>query len=128
MRVHEINYLIVHLVGVLSARPNGPGCAVLEMIPHQLPPDAAKRFVDRGYLGQNVSAVTVLLHHFLQSANLPFDPAKSRKVPRFYFRIHGNRLSRAGRRIANGATALRSVSRRDLGMPGLCWHLVSSWL
>jgi len=126
MRVHEINYLIVHTIRVLPAGSDRARCAVLEMIPHQFPSDAAKRFVDRGYLRQNVSAVTVFLHHFLQSAHLTFDSAKSGKVPRFHFRINGNRFSRAGRRIPNGATTFRSVSRGDFGMPGLCWHLVSS--
>jgi len=40
MGVHEINYLIVHAVRLLPTGSYGTRRAVLEMIPHQLPPDA----------------------------------------------------------------------------------------
>jgi hypothetical protein len=50
------------------------------MVSHQLATDGTKRFLDRRHLGEDVGAVAVLIHHFLQPANLPLDAAKSLQV------------------------------------------------
>jgi hypothetical protein len=81
------------------------------MIAHQLAPDPAQRFLHGRYLCEDVRAVPVLIHHLLQSTNLSFDASQSRQVARFHLGIDAERLSRANRRFANGAPALRSVGR-----------------
>jgi hypothetical protein len=92
MSVHEIDNLIVHAVRPQSAGPDRPRRAVLEVVPHQLAADAAKGFVNRGDLREDVGAVSIFLHHFLKTANLPLDAAQAVQVSRFHFRIDTDRF------------------------------------
>jgi hypothetical protein len=111
MSVHEIDKLIVHPVGLLSASSYRARGAMPEMIAHQLAPDPAQRFLHRRYLREDVSAVPILINHLLQPTNLSFDAPESCQVARFYLGIDAERLSRADWRFANRAPALRSVGR-----------------
>src|SRR5205085_110648 len=56
------------------------GRAVLEVIPQQLPPDAAQRLLHRRDLRDHVRAVAVLFHHLLQAAHLALDAAQPLQV------------------------------------------------
>ena len=87
MSVHEIHNLIVHGIRFDSASPDRPRRTVLQVVPHQLAAHAAERFVNRGDLGEDVGAVSILLHHFLKTANLPLDAAQTIQVSRLDFRI-----------------------------------------
>jgi hypothetical protein len=93
MSVHEIDNLIVHMIRFLTARPYRPRRAVLEMVSHQLAADPAKRFLDRGYLREDVGAVPVLDNHLLKTPNLSLDTAKAFQVSGFHFRIYADCFS-----------------------------------
>lgn len=51
--------------------------AMAQMVAQQFLADTAKGFLHRGDLDQYIGAVSALLHHFLQPANLPFDAAQA---------------------------------------------------
>src|ERR1700681_3616159 len=97
-----------------------------EMVPHQLAPDAAQCLLHRRYLREDIRAVAVLIHHFLQSANLSLDAPESRQVARFYFGIDPECLSRPNRRFATRAPALCSINRVGLCTLHIRLHL-NSW-
>jgi hypothetical protein len=78
--VHQPDNLVVHLVGAISAGADCSGRAVLQMIPHKLPAYPAQRFVYRRDLSQDVGAVAIFLDHFLETSQLPLDPAESCQV------------------------------------------------
>jgi hypothetical protein len=63
------------------------GGAVMEVIAHQVSRDTTQRFLHAGYLHDDVGAVAVVFHHFLQSADLPLDAAKAMPIDCFDFRI-----------------------------------------
>ena len=77
---------------------------MVQVIPHQVARHAPQRFLHTGDLRNDVRAVAVLFHHFLQAANLPFDPAQAMTVSRFDFRINSDGLARLVR-IARAAPA-----------------------
>jgi len=79
------------------------------MIPHQLPPNASQRLLHRRDLGKDIGAVPVFVDHFLKPANLALNPSQPFDVSRFHFGVDARGLARAGRRLANGASAFRSV-------------------
>jgi hypothetical protein len=49
----------------------------MQMIAHQVSTYATERFLDAGYLHQDVGAVAVVFDHFLQAADLAFDSTKA---------------------------------------------------
>ena len=77
MRVNQPQQFVVHGVGLFfSGRPQRLTRAVMQVILHQVARDAAQRLLHRGDLGDDVGAVAVILDHFLQAADLPFDAAQ----------------------------------------------------
>src|SRR5580704_15162517 len=50
---------------------------MMQMIAHQVSAHATERFLDAGYLHHDVGAVAVVFDHFLQTADLAFDPTKA---------------------------------------------------
>ena len=115
MSVHEIDNLIVHGIRPDSASTDRPSRAVLQVIPHQLTPDSAKRFVNGRDLGEDIGAVSILLHHFLKTANLPLDAAQTVQVSRFHFRIDTDRFSAPhsrGHLISSGQARRARRSRK----------------
>jgi hypothetical protein len=59
-----------------------------QMVAHERPGNAAKRFVHRRNLHQNVRAISVFCHHALNPANLAFDAIQSPQIGSFDFVIH----------------------------------------
>src|SRR5207247_5743012 len=93
--------------------------AMLEMISHQLLPHPAQCLLNGRDLGEDVSALAIVVHHLLQPANLALDATKSRQVPCFQLGIDGKRFSRARRGIANCTSAL-SVRGGDFSRSDFC--------
>ncbi len=60
---------------------------MMQMIAHQVSRYAAERFLDTGYLGDDVGAVAIVFDHLLQTADLTFDSAETVAVGFFQFRI-----------------------------------------
>jgi hypothetical protein len=52
--------------------------------------DPPQRFLHAGDLRDDVRAVAVVFHHFLQAADLPFNPPKPMPIGRFNFRINAS--------------------------------------
>jgi hypothetical protein len=50
---------------------------MMEMIAHQVSGYAAERFLNAGYLRDDVGAVAVLFDHFLEAAHLAFDSTEA---------------------------------------------------
>jgi len=126
--VHEIHNLIVHGIRPGSASADRPGRAVLQVVPHQLTADSAERFVDRGDLGQNVGAVSVLFDHLLKTAQLTLDAAQALQVSRLTFRIDSDGFPHRRRCVSNGASAFGSPFCRlyRFAALGSRRHLISS--
>ena len=59
----------------------------MQVIAHQISRDATQRFLHAGDLRDDVGAVAIVFHHFLQSANLTFDAAKAMPIGGFNFGI-----------------------------------------
>src|SRR5260370_18650452 len=78
----------------------------MQVIAHQVARDAAQRFLHAGDLRDDVRAVAVVFHHFLQAANLAFDAAQAVAIRRFDFGIDGNCFTRARFARARGAFLL----------------------
>src|SRR5688500_14687213 len=66
---------------------------MFEMVSHQLLSDRTQSFVHRGDLGQDVSAIPVLIDHLLQATHLPFDSPQSLKVARLRIGIDACRVT-----------------------------------
>ena len=80
---------------------------MLQVIAQQLPPDPAQRFLDRRDLRDDVGAVAILLHHFLQAADLSLDAAQPLHVRVLDRRIDGDgTFSVDTAKIRDGVTAL----------------------
>src|SRR6266404_1394683 len=62
-------------------------CAVMGMIDFHIIRDAAMPVLLPGDLRDDVGAVAIVFHHFLQSANLTFDAAKAMPIGGFNFGI-----------------------------------------
>src|SRR5882724_2660114 len=77
---------------------------MVQMITHQVARHTPQRFLRAGDLRDDVRAVAVLLHHFLQAANLPLDSTQAMTVSRFDIRIDTYSLARLVR-IARAAPA-----------------------
>ena len=128
MSVHEIDQLIVHSVRLDAAGPDSAGRAVFQVVPHQLTADAAERFVDRGDLGENVGAVSILFDHLLKTAQLPLDATQALQVSRLHFRIDSDGFPHRRRCVSNGASAFGSRFSRlyTFAALGSRRHLISS--
>ena len=128
MSVHEINDLVVHAVSLDAAGPDRAGRAVFQVVPHQLTADAAERFVDRGDLREDVSAVSILFDHLLKTAQLTLDAAQALQVSRLHFRIDSDGFPRRRRCVSNGASAFGSAFCRlyRFAALGSRRHLISS--
>src|SRR6266540_6536267 len=72
---------LVHLgLRIRPARFDGRGDAMAEMIFEQPQRDRLQCPGHRGYLGKHVDAILILLHHPLQAAYLPLDPAQALQI------------------------------------------------
>jgi hypothetical protein len=115
MSVHEIDNLIVHGISLDPAGAYCPRSAVFQVVPHQLAANAAECFVNGGDLGEDVRAVSILLHHFLKTADLPLDAAQTVQVSRFRFGIDTDRFSAfdsRGHLISSGQARRARRSRK----------------
>src|SRR6266542_6603382 len=107
MAVHEIEQLLVHLVGLSAAGADRGRRTVLEVIAHELAPDASQGLVDGGDLREDVGAVAALLDHALDPADLPLDAAQALEVLRLRRRGHGHGPAPASHVVSDCARALR---------------------
>jgi hypothetical protein len=86
---------------------------VPQVIPHQLPADGAKRFVDRRDLREDVGAVAILSDHLLESTRLAFDSPQTLEVARLHVRVYCERAPGFPRRVADLAAALRVCAQLE---------------
>jgi hypothetical protein len=76
--IDEFQEFVVHGFGLrFFGAAEGFGGAMVQVIAHQVAGDAAERFLDAGDLGDDVGAVAIVFNHFLQAADLAFDPPKA---------------------------------------------------
>jgi hypothetical protein len=94
MPVNQVEKLLVHGRGLfLIAIPNRLGRAVMQVISQQRLPYPAQCFLNGGDLNDDVGAVTLLLHHLLEPANLAFNPSQPLQVRAFDLRVDANRFT-----------------------------------
>ena len=112
MRINQFEQLVIHRLAFLfPAAAQGFRSAMVQVIAHQVARDAAQRFLHAGDLHDDVRAVAVVFHHFLQAADLPFNAAKPMPIGRFDFRINANRFASRMR----VASAVRARWMQSLG-------------
>src|SRR6266550_5021935 len=126
MRVDQFEQLVVHglCLRVLSTLQR-LGRATMEVILHQVARHAAQRLLHRSHLGDDVRAVAVFFHHFLQAADLPLDAAQALLIRVLQFGVHTRSFPCTGARFAS-AIGKRRVAvrpRNPADVPGgLCHH------
>ena len=89
-----------------------------QMVAHQFSSDRSQRFVHRGDLRHHVGAISILLDHFLQPADLAFDPPQPFQVARLDLRIDGDGL----------AAFANSVRLNSAAAVGRCRGSCHRWL
>jgi hypothetical protein len=90
MRVNQTQKLVIHRVGFFFFRgAQGFGRAMAQVILHKVSRHAAKRFLRRSNLGDDVRAVAIFFHHPLQTADLSFDTAEAFLIGCFQGRVDG---------------------------------------
>lgn len=74
MLVNQFQQFLIHcgILGRASAGKRFSG-AMLEMVLHQIARHAAQGFVHGSNLRDDVSAIAIVVYHFLQPADLAFD-------------------------------------------------------
>jgi hypothetical protein len=88
VRVDQFEQLVVHRLRFLFfPATQSFGGAMMQVIAHQISRDATQGFLHAGDLRDDVGAIAVVFHHFLQSANLAFDAAKAMAIGGFNFGI-----------------------------------------
>ena len=92
---------------LIVGAPDHFGHAVLQVVLEQPAADTPKRLLHRGELHQHVGAVALLLHHLLQAADLPLDPAQPSSDGMFDFRVYAIAVSPVFSLGATGARELR---------------------
>ena len=90
--INQAKQFVVHRVGFFFfRRAQRFGRAKMQMVFHQIPRHAAQRFLHRSDLHNDVRAVAIFGHHFLQSAHLPFNSPQAFVITLFQFGIDGQR-------------------------------------
>jgi hypothetical protein len=92
---------------------------VFQVIAHQLSPHPAKRFVDRGDLGEDVGTIAVLVDHLLESAKLALYATEAFEVSRFDFRIDLDGFAGIAGMFPHGASTFGAAYSRRYGF-GFC--------
>ena len=96
MRVNQFQQLVIHRLSFLFlAAAQGFRGAMVQVIAHEVARHAAQRFLHAGDLRDDVRAVAVVFHHFLQAADLALDAAQAVAVRCFDFGIDANGLASA---------------------------------
>src|SRR5690606_28553258 len=111
--VHEIDQLVVHRLRLLRTRADRGRGAVLQVVAHELTAHTAQSLVDRCDLHHDVRAVAVLLHHPLESADLPIDPAQALQVALLDLRVHRDRSPAAVFAARRGSRAAAAAAHGD---------------
>src|SRR4029077_11094389 len=75
--VNHFEQFVVHCTGLLAAFFQCLSGAMAKMVSHERPPNASQSLLGRRDLDDDVGAITVLFHHFLQAPDLPFDTSKA---------------------------------------------------
>lgn len=69
---------------------------MVQVILHQVARNSAQCFLYGSHLRDDVGAIAVFFHHFLQAADLPFDTAEAVLIGSFEFGIDADGLASAG--------------------------------
>src|SRR5260370_2714502 len=120
MRVDQFEQFVVHRFSLIFFPASQSfGGAMMQMIFHQVARHAAQRLLHGGNLHNDVRAVAVLFHHFLQAAHLAFDAAKTILIGLFQQRIDTEGLASTSRGIARaiGQRRMVALSRTPVRMP-----------
>jgi hypothetical protein len=121
MRVDQFEQFVVHGFGLLLLSASQCfGGTVMQVVLHQVARHAAQRFLYRGDLRDDVRAVAVLFHHFLQAAHLAFDSPEAVLIGFLQNWIHTDGFASAGRAIASaiGQRAVVELSRNPACLRG----------
>lgn len=97
MCVHHFYELVIHRLRVFVARSDRVGCAMFEVIAHELARHAPQRLVYRRHLREDVGTIAILFDHLLEAAHLPFDPPQSLEIAAFDVRVDTVRHGRTFR-------------------------------
>ncbi len=91
MRVDQTEQFVIHGVGFFFFGGAQGFCrAMMKMILHEIASYAAQRFLHRSDLDDDVRAIAVVCHHFLQAAHLAFNAAETLLIAVFKRWIDGN--------------------------------------
>ena len=91
MRVNQTEQFVVHGVGFFFfGGAQSFGGAMMKMILHEIAGHSAQRFLHGGDLHDDVGAVAIVRHHFLQAAHLSFDAAETLLIAVFERWIDSN--------------------------------------
>ena len=91
MRVNQTEQFVVHGVGFFFfGGAQSFGGAMMKMILHEIAGHSAQGFLHGSDLHQDVRAVTIVRHHFLQAAYLTFDAAETLLIAVFQRWIDSN--------------------------------------
>jgi hypothetical protein len=66
---------------------------MLQMVTQQILADAAQGLLNRGNLHQNIGAVAVFFHHFVEAADLPFNSPQAFQVRCFDVGLNSSRFT-----------------------------------
>ncbi len=127
MRVDQFEQLVVHgFCFFFFPALQRFGRAMMQVILHQVARHAAQRFLHGSNLRDDVRAVAVFFHHFLQAADLALDAAQAVLIGFLQIGIDPDSFASAGRgiagairrwsapiRLARLPSNLRSHSRHD---------------
>jgi len=111
MGVNQLQQLVVHRLRLfLAAAAQGFGGAVMQVISHQIAGHAAQGLLNAGRFRDDVGAIAIVFHHFLQAADLSFDAAQAMAIGLFDVRIdsHGFARVRITGTVGTGAGLLAS--------------------
>ena len=101
---------------------------MLEVIAHEFAANGPQRFVRGRDLRQDIGAVAIVLDHFLQAADLPFDPPEPLEVASFGVGVDGHGFPAgcveavAAAADREGARLAGRVGERWRGGVGHPWH------
>src|SRR5258708_5718628 len=85
---------------------------MVQVIAHQVARDAAQRFLHAGDLRDDVRAIAIVFHHFLEAADLAFDATQAMAIGRLDFRVNSDRLAGVGVACTSGVRSMSPFAVR----------------
>src|SRR5260221_5628696 len=85
---------------------------MVQVIAHEVARDAEQRFLQAGDLRDDVRAIAIVFHHFLEAADLAFDATQAMAIGRLDFRVNSDRLAGVGVACTSGVRSMSPFAVR----------------